>query len=470
MDDQSGFPQGERVLVSVGPDRPAGRNDADPAGVRASQHRLYAGLDDTENRDSILLAQLRERMGRGRIAGDNDRLDSATDQKPDVLVSKLADRFRAFGSIGQACRVAKIKDILGGQEFLHGTDHGQTTDTGVEKSKGRFIHWQGLCPSSRTRQAQIKNACDSLAERTRPIYKPDVDPIRYFNRHTGKIETEQVYGEGFLRWSYGNPLGAISLNAFVKRPFFSRWYGRRMSQPTSTARIAPFISQYGLDPADFADSPDSYGSFNDFFFRKLKPASRPIDPDDSSVVFPADGRHLGFSHASEIEGVFVKGQKFDLASMLGDRRLADQYENGSLVLSRLCPVDYHRFHFPAAGIPEETRVIDGPLFSVSPIALRQRLAYLWTNKRAITKLRTEPFGTVLLLEIGATCVGTIQQTFTPGKPVDKGAEKGYFAFGGSSTLTLFEPGAVTLEADLLENSARQIELYARIGSRMGHTA
>ena len=52
----------------------------------------------------------------------------------------------------------------------------------------------------------------------------------------------------------------------------------------------------------------------------------------------------------------------------------------------------------------------------------------------------------------------------------KGAEKGYFAFGGSSTLTLFEPGRVRLEADLVENSAKQVELYARIGSRMGRSA
>ena len=301
-------------------------------------------------------------------------------------------------------------------------------------------------------------------------YKPAVEPIRYFNRHTQTLETEQVYGEGFLRWTYGHPLGAISLNAFVKRPFFSKWYGRRMSTPESAARVAPFIAQYGLDPADFADAADSYRSFNEFFYRKLKPAARPIDPDEDSVVFPADGRHLGFERASAIEGVFVKGQKFDLAALLGDRELAARYADGALVLSRLCPVDYHRFHFPAAGIPSETRSIEGPLFSVSPIALRQRLAYLWTNKRTITELKTELFGTVLCLEIGATCVGTIRQTFTPGQPVAKGAEKGYFAFGGSSTLTLFEPGTVELEPDLLENSRRQIELYARIGSRMGHTA
>jgi phosphatidylserine decarboxylase len=309
-----------------------------------------------------------------------------------------------------------------------------------------------------------------LADREPHHYKPAVEPIRYFNRHSGALETEQVYGEGFLRWSYGNPLGAISLNAFVKRPFFSKWYGRRMSTPESAARVAPFIAKYGLDPEDFAESPDSYRSFNEFFFRKLKPSARPVDADEANVVFPADGRHLGFQKASEIEGVFVKGQKFDLAALLGDADLAARYADGALVLSRLCPVDYHRFHFPVAGVPGKTRLIEGPLFSVNPIALRQKLAYLWTNKRTVTPLRTERFGTVVCMEIGATCVGTIQQTFTPGQPVEKGGEKGFFAFGGSSTLTLFESGTIRLDSDLLENSARQTELYARVGSRMGRFA
>ncbi|MBC8127098.1 MAG: phosphatidylserine decarboxylase [Gloeobacteraceae cyanobacterium ES-bin-144] len=297
-----------------------------------------------------------------------------------------------------------------------------------------------------------------------------MEPIRYFNRITGKLETEQVYGEGFLRWTYGHPLGAIALCAFVKRPFFSAWYGRRMDKPESAARIAPFIQRYGLDPLDFADSPESFGSFNEFFFRKLRPEARPIDADPATVAFPADGRHLGFDRASDIQGVFVKGQKFNLEKLLGDTDLAARYADGALILSRLCPVDYHRFHFPVAGIPGETRLINGPLYSVSPIALRKRLAYLWTNKRTITQLKTERFGTVLLLEIGATCVGTIGQTFSPGVAVQKGAEKGYFAFGGSSTITIFEPGTVKLESDLADHSSRQTELYAKVGSRMAHSA
>ncbi len=294
-----------------------------------------------------------------------------------------------------------------------------------------------------------------------------MDPITYYNRHTQRLETEQVYGEGFLQWTYGNPLGALALHGFVKRPFFSAWYGSRMSTTQSAARVEPFIAKYGLDRSEFLDATNSYLSFNEFFYRRLKPDARPIDPDPSSVVFPADGRHLGFAKASAIDGVFVKGQRFDLGQLLGDDSLASRYADGTLVLSRLCPVDYHRFHFPAAGTPGKTRLINGPLFSVSPIALRRQLSYLWQNKRTITRLQSDTLGTVLCLEIGATCVGSIQQTFKENHPVAKGDEKGYFAFGGSSTITIFEPGSVTLEDDLLDHSSRQTELYARIGSRMG---
>ena len=55
-----------------------------------------------------------------------------------------------------------------------------------------------------------------------------------------------------------------------------------------------------------------------------------------------------------------------------------------MLISRLCPVDYHRFHFPVSGIPGEPRLINGWLYSVSPLALRRRLKYLIENKREVT--------------------------------------------------------------------------------------
>lgn len=295
-----------------------------------------------------------------------------------------------------------------------------------------------------------------------------MEPIRYFNRQTGQLETEAIYGEAWLRRAYETIPGRAVLHLLVKRACFSRFYGHRMSTPASRERIAPFIEQYGLDPSDFAETPDSFPSFNAFFSRSLKPGARPIA--DSPAVFPADGRHLGFAKASAINSVFVKGQSFDLPALLGSGELAARYADGPLVLSRLCPVDYHRFHFPAAGTPRSPRLLNGPLYSVSPIALRKNLSYLWQNKRVLTELLTEDLGTVLLLEIGATNVGSIQQTFTPGTPVAKGSEKGYFEFGGSSTMTLFEPGRIQLAPDLLEHSAHCTELYAQMGTPLATEA
>lgn len=292
-----------------------------------------------------------------------------------------------------------------------------------------------------------------------------VKDIEFYNRYTDSMETEQVYGEGFLKWAYGNPLGKIALHSFVKRPFFSKWYGRRMDKAKTKDKVLPFIDKYTMDAEEFADTPDSYGTFNEFFYRKLRPEARPIA--ESPIIFPADGRHLGFPNIDEIEGFFIKGQHFNLDALLADTALSEKFRGGTLVLSRLCPVDYHRYHFPVAGTAGLTKPINGPLFSVSPIALARNLAYLWENKRTITRIETENMGTVLMMEIGATCVGSIFQTYEPNKSVAKGAEKGYFAFGGSSTITIFEPGRVTLADDLLKNSAQQIETYARMGDELG---
>lgn len=291
------------------------------------------------------------------------------------------------------------------------------------------------------------------------------EPITFYNRCTARIEQEAIYGEAPLRFAYENPVGRALLELVVKRAIFSRWYGWRMDKPASRARTAPFIARYGLDSREFADETGSFGSFNEFFFRKLKPEARPIAAE--GVVFPADGRHLGFQNVAAVPGVFVKGQQFDLPALLGEATLASRYREGTLVLSRLCPVDYHRFHFPCAGVPGAPRLINGPLYSVSPVALRRRLAYLWENKRVITELVTPDLGTVLVIEIGATNVGSIVQTFAPGAAVAKGAEKGYFKFGGSSTITIFEPGRVKLAEDLTAHSAEQRELYARMGDVMG---
>jgi len=288
-------------------------------------------------------------------------------------------------------------------------------------------------------------------------------PIEFYNRLTSHLETEQVYGEGFLRFVYEHPLGSLPLHALVKRRLFSSWYGNRMDAAASRKKVQPFIEQYDIDVSELADAPESYRTFNEFFYRKLKPCARPIAAGANEIALPADGRHLVLPDIAACESFFVKGVRFDLAALLRDASLAERFAHGSMLISRLCPVDYHRFHFPFGGTPAASTVVTGPFYSVSPIALRRRPSILWENQREITVLRTETLGDVLLLEIGATCVGSIVQSFTPGQSAAKGGEKGYFRFGGSCCITIFEPNRVRFTDDLVEHSAAGREVYAKMG-------
>tara|TARA_B100000902_G_scaffold85992_1_gene90192 strand:+ start:218 stop:1147 length:930 start_codon:yes stop_codon:yes gene_type:complete len=288
------------------------------------------------------------------------------------------------------------------------------------------------------------------------------ESVTFYNRYTGQIETEAIYGESYLKFIYGNPLGKLALWAAVKRAIFSKWYGFRMSSNRSVKKIAPFISEYDLDVGLFLDRPESFRSFNDFFSRKLKTESRPITGKENELVFPADGRHIVVKDLSSKQSIWAKGQSFDLHSLLGSKKRAERFKYGSALISRLCPTDYHRFHFPCQGVASDAELINGHLYSVNPLALKKNISYLWQNKRSITELKSDTFGNVCLLEIGATCVGCIEQTYQQGN-ISKGQEKGYFSFGGSMTIVLLEPKKVTFSSDLLEHSENGTEVYAVMG-------
>ena len=118
-------------------------------------------------------------------------------------------------------------------------------------------------------------------------------------------------------------------------------------------------------------------------------------------------------------------------------------------------------------MPGETRLINGWLYSVSPVALRRNIGYLVENKRMLTLIQSPVFGPVAVLEVGATNVGSIQQSHLPGRAAVKGAEKGLFAFGVSCVITLFQRDRIRFEADLIEQSGQCIETYARMGDRLG---
>ncbi|NCG08498.1 MAG: hypothetical protein GWO81_02845 [Verrucomicrobia bacterium] len=291
-------------------------------------------------------------------------------------------------------------------------------------------------------------------------------PIEYYDRAKAVLQWEPIYGEGFLRWAYGTAVGRLTVWLFVQRAWFSVWYGWRMNLAASRVKIEPFIKRFRLDRSEFVEPEGGFRHFNDFFYRRLNAGARPIEGGLETAVFPADGRHLVIPDLAAATVFYIKGQAFDLERFIGNTHLAERFAGGALLISRLCPVDYHRFHFPLAGEADAPVPLRGSLRSVSPLALRRRLAILWENRRVRTRLRTPKFGEVLGFEVGATCVGGIHQTYKPGT-VAQGGEKGYFSFGGSCLVTVFKPGAVTFDTDLVQNSAQGIEVYARMGEVCG---
>lgn len=289
--------------------------------------------------------------------------------------------------------------------------------------------------------------------------------IKYIDRQTGEIKTESPPAQGLLKFLYNNPFGKTAMLPIAKRKFISEWYGRNMDQPSSVKKIQDFVDQLDIDMSESLKPISEFTSFNDFFYRELKPGVRPIG---EGLVSPGDGRLIAFENVAELGNFFVKGKKFTLPEFLDDPRLAEEYENASLLVLRLAPNDYHRFHFPYNGVPEEAVKIKGSYYSVSPIAVANNFTKVFSeNKRDYCILRTEDKSDILLAPVGATMVGSIVETYTPGQPVKKGDEMGYFAFGGSSIVMLINKDKLAIDKDILENTDNKLETLVKMGEKIG---
>lgn len=283
--------------------------------------------------------------------------------------------------------------------------------------------------------------------------------IVYINRKTGKKEKEEVYGGKMLAFLYSH-FGLLPRLFLSKPAYFSKIYGYFQKLPWSKRKILPFIKKFKVDTSEFVQPPESFASFNAFFTRKIKPRSLA-----EGLIIPADGRYLFYQNVQEADGFVIKEKKFCLQTLVQDSKLFEKFKEGSMCIARLCPSDYHRFHFPCDCIPEKTFLINGTLFSVNPIALLTNLNIFTENKRTKCVLKSA-FGDILYMEIGATNVGSIHQTYTPGKPAKKGDEKGYFSFGGSTLVLLFEKNRICFDGDLLQASSTHTEILCQMGQSM----
>ena len=294
--------------------------------------------------------------------------------------------------------------------------------------------------------------------------------IKFYNRGTKKYETEQVAGGAYLKWTYSSPVGMKLLELIVKKKLFSKLYGSFCDSKMSKKKIPSFIKNFGIDISIFEKKLEQFESFNDFFTRKLSKESRPIDSTLGSLISLGDGKLVAYDNINLNKLVQVKGYTYSLNKLIDDSNIVSKFSEGTCLILRLSPTDCHRFHFIDNGICDVSQKIKGDYYSVNPAALRVVTELFCKNKREWSIFHTDNFGDVLCIEVGATCVGSIIQTYAPRKRVKKGDDKGYFKFGGSTIILFFEKGKVKIDKDIIEQTNKGYETSVVMGEKIGEKA
>jgi phosphatidylserine decarboxylase len=290
-----------------------------------------------------------------------------------------------------------------------------------------------------------------------------MDSLDYRDRETGALLRERVYAAGQLEFLYGNPIGRLLLKHLLVRRTFSWLYGFSKRTPRSRDQITAFIETLGVDTSEIEKPIEAYGSLDEFFSRRLRPGARPIDPDPNHLLSPSDGRALAWQCLGQ-GPLVVKAARTTVAEMIGDPAMAAEFSDAAVLLVRLAAADYHRCHFPASGIAHAPQAVGNRLHSVHPIALEAG-APSFTNYRMRTRIDSDAFGPLLIIEVGALTVGSIVQTFAPSR-VERGQEKSYFRFGGSALLMLARADRITFDDDLTRSTAEGMESQVRVGTRV----
>ena len=278
--------------------------------------------------------------------------------------------------------------------------------------------------------------------------------------NNGEYEREQVCAEKWMRIIYETPAGA-SLLFLVKRKMLSRVYGAYCRTPLSARKIPRFIQQYKID---MTGSKSSYKNFAEFFSRERTNVSFPVEPE--VLGSPCEGVASVLTDIDPAKLIAAKASYFSLSELFGDAELAESYRGGTMLRIRLAPANYHRMHFFDDGTVVCSKLMNGDLFSVSPLALDKVMRLYCRNKRALILFDSQHFGEVALVEVGATFVGSIQHCFEDGESVKRGQQASIFLPGGSLLLMFFKKGAFQPSETLMQQSAEGYETKVMLGDQL----
>ena len=240
---------------------------------------------------------------------------------------------------------------------------------------------------------------------------------------------------------------------------FARAWGAFLDTPESAVHVDTFRTNPAFRWNDYMPPPSGYRTFNQFFARHVKPGRRPVDSpcDDRVLTAPADARFIGqwqvdADSTIAVDGgrLALKGLRWSLAQLLADSPWAMRFAGGIVTHSALRTFDYHRWHAPAAGTVLEARVIQGRAWldvrvetaevdgrGMKRIEAVEGTGYQFLQTRGLVVLDTSA-GLIACLPVGMAQVSSIVITAEPGVELRKGEEMGYFQFGGSDFVMVFE--------------------------------
>ena len=191
--------------------------------------------------------------------------------------------------------------------------------------------------------------------------------ISYYNRLAKRIETEKVLGENWIRSCYESDLGKKITDKILAHKKISQLFGSWQNTSWSSRKIPKFVRDYQIQTDEF--SPGPYPTFNDFFIRPFLPGKRPFASSSQVLPAPAEARYLGFRSINPEQTFPVKGKYLSVAAVMDSYTNALPFIGGPCLIARLCPVDYHRFHFPDSGKVMMQKTVSGKLHSVNPVAV-----------------------------------------------------------------------------------------------------
>lgn len=281
------------------------------------------------------------------------------------------------------------------------------------------------------------------------------------------IDRNGEYSEGnsaqdkLLKMLYIHKAGRILLRPFVSRPV-SVIIGKIMNSCISKILIPYAVNKYKINLNDFTKN--KFSSYNDFFTRKIKLGKRKIPDGRDFLTSPCDGK-LSVYSISKSSRFAVKNTFYSVKQLLKSQYLADKYEDGYIIILRLTVDDYHRFCYPADGFKSKNYYIKGKFHTVNPIA-NDYVSIYTENTRAYTIIRTEKFGNIVQMEIGALCVGKIVN-YHEKKRISRGEEKGKFEFGGSTVILLIEKNKIDIKLSYLENTRSGYETLIKMNDIIG---